>query len=100
MVQQPQVDLAPVRAFLAGARCRCVAPTRWGRSAAARIFSAAMFPPRPGDSRPPGYLYIVLDGAARQQVARQQPTHVWQGLAALVAGVCWRWRRRGSCCAG
>jgi signal transduction histidine kinase len=28
-----------------------------------------MFPPRPGDVRPPGYLYVVLDGSARQSAA-------------------------------
>ena len=51
MVRQPSVDLQPVRVFLAGAT--------------QRIFSAAMFPPRPGQNKPPGYLYTVLDGGAR-----------------------------------
>ena len=52
-----------------------------------RIFSAAMFPPRAGDPRPPGYLYVVLDGQARDLVAGQLSLRrVWQsaGLAAAV----------------
>jgi len=86
MVQQPQVDLQPVRAFLAGAPLPLRGNDPMGGSAP-RIFSAAMFPPRAGQSQPPGYLYIVLDGGARAQVAGDvSMRRVWQG-AALVAGV-------------
>jgi signal transduction histidine kinase len=91
MVQQPQVDLAPVRAFLAGAPLplRGTDPMHPAAAPVPRLFSAAMFAPGPGDTRPPGYLYIVLDGAARQQVAAQTSTHhIWQGVAAAaVAGL-------------
>ncbi len=84
MVQQPQVDLGPVRAFLAGAALPLLGTDPMG-GATRRTFSAAMFPPQPGDVRPPGYLYIVLDGAARAQVAGAvSQQRVWQG-AALVA---------------
>jgi len=68
MVRQHQVDLMPVRRFLAGGRLplRGTDPMDPG---ATRLFSVAMFPPRPGDVRPPGYLYVVLDGSARQSAA-------------------------------
>jgi signal transduction histidine kinase len=68
MVRRDRVALGPVRAFLAGAALplRGTDP-KTGRDD--RIFSAAMFPPGPGDARPPGYLYIVLEGQARTQVA-------------------------------
>lgn len=84
MVRQPLVDLAPVRRFLAGGALPIQGTDPMGAigSGAARIFSAAMFPAAAGDARPPGYLYIVLDGAARAQVAGavgQQ--RVWQGAA-------------------
>ena len=86
MVRQPQVDLAPVRAFLAGANLPLRGSDPMG-SGVPRIFSAAMFPPRAGDSRPPGYLYVVLDGQARDAVARQLSLwRVWQG-AGLVAAI-------------
>jgi signal transduction histidine kinase len=86
MVQQEQVDLRPVRAFLGGAALPLRGSDPMG-SGIARIFSAAMFPPRAGDSRPPGYLYIVLDGQAREAVAGQlSQRRVWQSTA-LVAGL-------------
>ena len=86
MVRQPQVDLQPVRAFLAGAALPLRGNDPMG-SATPRIFSAAMFPPRAGQARPPGYLYIVLDGGARAQVAGDVSLRrVWQG-AALIAGI-------------
>jgi signal transduction histidine kinase len=68
MVRVPSVDLAPVRGFLSGAPLplRGTDPKGAGGD---KIFSAAMFPPRPGDARPPGYLYVVLEGQAREQVA-------------------------------
>ncbi len=68
MVRIPAVALQPVRDFLAGASLplRGTDPKGLGGD---KIFSAAMFPPRPGDGRPPGYLYVVLEGQAREQVA-------------------------------
>ncbi|KPF48433.1 histidine kinase [beta proteobacterium AAP121] len=81
MVRQHQVDLAAVRAFLAGADLPLRGTDPMG-SAVPRIFSAAMFPPRAGDTRPPGYLYVVLDGTAREQVAAQLGAErLWQGVA-------------------
>ena len=68
LVRTRQVDLAPVRAFLAGAALPLVGTDPMGGDAP-RIFSAAMFPPRPGDSKPPGYLYVVLQNQARAAVA-------------------------------
>ena len=73
MVRQQQVDLAAVRGFLQGAPLplRGTDPMHAPGAQAQHVFSAAMFPPRAGDTRPPGYLYVVLDGAARQTVAAQ-----------------------------
>jgi len=52
-----------------------------------KVFSAAMFPPRPGDTRPPGYLYIVLEGRAREQVSAPLGLQrTWQ-TASLVAAL-------------
>ena len=52
-----------------------------------RIFSAAMFPPAPGQLAPPGYLYVVLDGGDRAAVGGQVSLQrVWRG-AALAAGL-------------
>ena len=86
MVRQPQVDLQPVREFLAGAALPLRGTDPMG-SAVPRIFSAAMFAPRPGEARPPGYLYVVLDGQAREQVAgRLSLRRVWLG-AAIVASI-------------
>ena len=67
MVRTPQVQLEPVRDFLAGAPL----PLRGTDPAGGepKIFSAAMFPQTAGDARPPGYLYVVLEGRAREQVA-------------------------------
>lgn len=68
MVRRHQVDLDAVRAFLGGAAL----PLRGTDPKTERgdkVFSAAMFPPRAGDVRPPGYLYVVLEGEARAQVA-------------------------------
>lgn len=86
MVRTHQVDLDAVRAFLAGARLPLLGTDPMG-GPQRRIFSAAMFPPGPDQTRPPGYLYIVLDGAARDAVAGAVSQHrVWQG-AALVGGL-------------
>ena len=85
MVRQPQVDLSAVRRFLAGAPLplRGTDPMNADQP---RLFSAAMFPPRAGDTRPPGYLYVVLDGGAREGVAAQASVaRVWWGAAAVAA---------------
>jgi signal transduction histidine kinase len=85
MVRQTQVDLAAVRAFLAGAALPLRGTDPMG-SAQPRIFSAAMFPRRPGDTRPPGYLYVVLDGRARAAVADGiSPLRYWHGAAWVAA---------------
>lgn len=86
MVRQPQVDPASVRAFLAGAPLPLRGTAPMG-SNLPRIFSAAMFPVRPGDSRPPGYLHVILDTQARDAVAAQVGAErVWRsaGLAAAI----------------
>ncbi|MFN7197965.1 MAG: histidine kinase dimerization/phospho-acceptor domain-containing protein, partial [Hylemonella sp.] len=81
MVREHQVDLDAVRAFLAGADLPLRGTDPMG-AGAQRIFSAAMFPPRPGDPRPPGYLYVVLDGSARDHLAAQRGAErLWQGVA-------------------
>jgi signal transduction histidine kinase len=85
MVRAPAVDLDPVRRFLGGAPLplRGTDPMGTGE---ARLFSAAMFPPVPGVDRPPGYLYIVLDGAARREAARAAGTGLaWRSTGAVVA---------------
>jgi signal transduction histidine kinase len=88
MVRQAQVDLGPVRSFLAGGALPLRGTDPMG-SSEARIFSAAMFPPRPGDARPPGYLYVVLDSPARSAVAAAVgDDRLWRGAAvAAVAGL-------------
>lgn len=85
-VQVHRVALEPVQAFLAGAPLPLHGTDPMG-GGALRIFSAATLPPAPGQAGPAGYLYVVLDGGARAQVAgqvSQQPA--WRG-AALVAGI-------------
>ena len=85
-VQTHQVDLQPVRLFLAGAALPLRGTDPMGGSTT-RIFSAAMFPPVPGQGAPPGYLYVVLDGGDRAAVAGQVSLQrVWWG-AALAAAV-------------
>ncbi len=85
MVREPQVDLVPVRAFLAGAPLPLLGTDPAG-SGAQRIFSAAMFAPRAGDVRPPGYLYVVLESQARELVATQLGWgRLWQGAALSAA---------------
>jgi signal transduction histidine kinase len=81
MVRQEQMDLAAIRAFLAGAALPLRGTDPMG-SGVPRIFSAAMFPVRPGDVRPPGYLYVILDSPARDAVAAQVGAdRVWRGAA-------------------
>lgn len=85
MVRQHQVDLSTVRAFLAGAPLPLRGTDPMG-SGTERIFSAAMFPKRAGDERPPGYFYVVLDGAASDRVAGQTSLRrVW--LSAVLVGL-------------
>ncbi len=85
MVRQHQVDLAAVRAFLAGAALPLRGTDPMG-SGVPRIFSAAMFPVRAGDVRPPGYLYVILDSPARDAVAAQVGAdRVWRGAAIAAA---------------
>lgn len=85
MVRQFQVDLEAIRAFLAGARLPLRGTDPMG-SGVPRVFSAAMFPVRGGDPRPPGYLYIVLDSPTRDAVAAQVGAgRLWWGVAAAAA---------------
>jgi len=85
MVQQKQVDLTPVRDFLAGAALPLRGTDPMG-STVPRIFSAAMFPVRAGDTRPPGYLYVILDSQARDAVAAQVGAgRLWRGTALAAA---------------
>jgi signal transduction histidine kinase len=67
MVRAPRVELAPLRRFLQGAPLplRGSDPMGSGRD---RLFSAAPLPPGTGTAAG-GYLYVVLDGAPRQQAA-------------------------------
>ena len=85
MVKQHQVDLGAIQAFLAGAELPLLGTDPMG-SATPRVFSAAMFPVRAGDVRPPGYLYIVLDSPARDAVAAQVGAgRLWWGAAVAAA---------------
>ena len=92
MVRQHQVDLAPVQAFLAGAALPLQGTDPMG-GPDQRLFSVAMFPPLPGQAAPPGYLYIVLDGGTRAQVAGAiSQRRVWLGAAAVgVVGLLVTW---------
>jgi signal transduction histidine kinase len=84
MVREQQVDLQVVREFLAGSALPLRGTDPMG-SGIGRVFSAAMFAPRPGETRPPGYLYIVLDGAARVQVSDQlSQRRFWQSAALIL----------------
>jgi signal transduction histidine kinase len=86
MVRQSQVAMGPVRAFLAGADLplRGTDPMAAPSQGPMRIFSAAMFPPRAGQTQPPGYLYVVLDGRARDLVAGQVgPWRAWRAAAVV-----------------
>ena len=85
MVRQHQVDLGPVQAFLAGAALPLQGTDPMG-GPDQRLFSVAMFPPLTGQAAPPGYLYIVLDGGTRAQVAGAiSQRRVWLGAAAVGA---------------
>ena len=85
MVRQQRVDLGAVRAFLGGAALPLRGTDPMG-SGVPRIFSAAMFPVRVGDMRPPGYLYIVLDSPAREAVSAQiSADRLWRSAAFAAA---------------
>ena len=79
MVRNPRVDLATVRAFLAGESLPLRSTDPMGADQP-RIFSAAMFPAGAGSKNSPGYLYIVLDAGPALP-----PAHVWS-VALAVAG--------------
>ena len=86
MVRREQVDLAPVRRFLSGGPLPIRGTDPMG-SSTPRLISVAMFPPRAGDSKPPGYLYIVLNGAAWERAAEQLGSgRAWR-VAVIVASV-------------
>ncbi len=89
MVRQHTVDLGPVRRFLDGHALPLHGTDPMG-SGMPRIFSAAAFPKRDGASAASGYLYIVLDGQARDQVAREVGAgRLWLGAGfAAAAGLC------------
>jgi signal transduction histidine kinase len=76
MVRTPQVDLAPVRAFLSNQAFPIRSTDPMGGSDA-KLFSAAMFPAAIGQTSPPGYLYVVLDGAARESIAKAVYSDAW-----------------------
>jgi len=82
-VRDPQVDMAAMGAFLSGAPLPLLGsdPKAPGER---KIFSAAPFPATAGGGTR-GYLYVVLDGAARTQVAASVGAgRVWQ--TALLVG--------------
>jgi signal transduction histidine kinase len=82
MVQTPRVALEPIRGFLAGRPLPLRGTDPMGGSEG-RLFSAAMFPPRTGDARPPGYLYVVLDRPGGPTSSAQPPSA--QATLALAA---------------
>ena len=81
MVRTPQVDLVAVRQFLSGAALPLLGTDPMGGDTR-RVFSAAMFAPRPGATLPPGYLYVVLESAARGALAQDTRWWpLWRGAA-------------------
>ncbi len=86
MVRDKQVDMQAVAGFLAGNPLPIYGsdPMRIGQRS---VFSVAKFTPRTIANKPPGYLYIVLDGTSRDAIAQQiGSSKLWQGavLAALL----------------
>jgi signal transduction histidine kinase len=65
-IRMPAIDLAAVRAFLAGAPLPIHGSDPKG-TPGGKLFSAAMLPAR-ADGRVAGYLYVVLDGEQRYAV--------------------------------
>jgi signal transduction histidine kinase len=85
-VVQRQVDLKPIRAFLAGAQLPILGSDPIG-AGKPRIFSVAMLPSRSIDLQKPDYLYIMLEGETRDAVLNQVSfKRIWQsvGLVALI----------------
>lgn len=84
-VPQPEVDLQPVRAFLSGAPLPVLGTDPMG-SGRLRAFSVAPFSPRAGAAAAPGYLYVVLDGRPREQLAGPVSLErVWRGAILVLA---------------
>ncbi len=85
MVRDHQIDTVALGRFLGGAPLPLYGTDPMG-GGATRLFSVAMFPASAGTA---GYLYIVLDGAARSAVARGLSQEaVWRGVAwAAAAGL-------------
>lgn len=82
MVRVPRVDLEPVRRFLAGAPLPLRGTDPMG-SGKARLFSVAMLPAPREAAPPPGYLYIVLDGDARQRAGATGHAGLWRSAGAV-----------------
>ena len=85
-VQQKQVDLKPIHAFLAGNSLPILGSDPIG-SGKQRIISVAMLPARSIDIQKPDYLYIVLNGETHDQIIDQLTfKRIWQsvGLVALI----------------
>jgi signal transduction histidine kinase len=93
-LKRMQVDVAPVRKFVAGDPLPILGDDP--RSVDGRkVFSAALLPH--ADNRPPGYIYVVLQGEAHDELAARfrassvLRTTLWSmgvvALCGLVAGV-------------
>jgi signal transduction histidine kinase len=83
MVRQHQVDKTALKLFLGGAPLPLYGTDPMGGNVN-RLFSVAMFPAPAGSA---GYLYIVLDGAARSAVAsRLSQEPIWRGVAWAALG--------------
>ena len=83
MVRQHQVDKTALNLFLGGAPLPLYGTDPMGGNGR-RLFSVAMFPAPAGSA---GYLYIVLDGAARSAVAsRLSQEPIWRGVAWAALG--------------
>lgn len=81
MVRTPQVELAPLRRFLDGAALPLRGSDPMG-SGHGRLFSVAPLPAR-GEAAGGGFLYVVLDGALRQQAAQAAGDDgIWRSAAA------------------
>lgn len=82
-VKQQRVDLAAVHAFLAGAPLPLMG-TDPKTDRATGIFSVARLAAQPGQE--PGYLYVMLQGQASQQIAgRVGHQHLWRGAMQMLA---------------
>jgi signal transduction histidine kinase len=86
-VQKRQIDLAPIRSFLNGSTLP-IRGTDPMDGPDTKLFSAAMFPLAAGQTTPPGYLYVVLDGAARESIAKQVQETSWIYSLGSIALAC------------